>query len=238
MSTEVSSGRALWVHAPRLVFGFVLAALVIALSAAAGGRGGGRHAAAGQSSGLSVSFGPEQVWLPPPPAVGALQQCIRQNITCVQAAMEQHGAPAGAIAFYRLTAWLLTDLQDTGVVKLGTVLSVWRANENTQPVLLGGVPAVIFPEEQGWQLGSINAVEFDPAFKALKEEHPDAMFWAPGPRLHGIETSPQGGQRFVFDYRVLDGCHACSTLALARFGFDFLPDGTFAGAPLLEIVPQ
>ncbi len=46
------------------------------------------------------------------------------------------------------------------------------------------------------------------------------MFWGSGPRYEGLESSPQGGQRFILRFRVLEGCHACATLAEVRVAFD------------------
>jgi hypothetical protein len=75
-------------------------------------------------------------------------------------------------------------------------------------------------------------------YVALKASHPDLLFWAPGPTFEGLETSPEGGQRFVFSYRALDGCHACAILAGVRVAFDFAPDGTFGGWRLLNVAPH
>ena len=148
--------------------------------------------------------------------------------------MQQHGASAGAVAFYRLTAWFLTELEDTGVVKLGIILNPWRANEIVQSALLGGIPAVIFPEVEGRQVAV--AVQFNETFRRLRAEYPDAIVWIPGSGIEGVEPSPQGGQRFILSYRVLDGCHACALLGEARVAFDFAPDGTYMGLDLLEVV--
>ena len=64
------------------------------------------------------------------------------------------------------------------------------------------------------------------------------MFWSSSPRFEGLVTSPQGGQRFIFRYRVLAGCHACPTLAEVRVAFDFTPDGTYQSFHLLNLVPR
>jgi len=39
----------------------------------------------------------------------------------------------------------------------------------------------------------------------------------------------------MYDYRLLDGCHACAILGLARVAFEFDQDGTFYGAHLVEV---
>jgi hypothetical protein len=199
---------------------------------------GGGDARAGQSHpGLPSGFGPDAVWNPDTSAVRALHQCSPPTMTCVQGVMEQAGASEDAIAFYHLTGWFLGDIQDTGVVQLGTVVNPWRANENSQPALLGGTPAVVMPEIEIETANLAGSVQRDPNYQAVAAAHPDAMFWGHGPRFEGIDTSPQDGPRFVFVYPVLDGCHACAVLAGVRLGFDFAPDGSYTGAHLLSVEP-
>ena len=150
--------------------------------------------------------------------------------------MQQDGATPDAIAFFRLTGWFLHGLQDTHPVQLGSIFTPWRANENTQTALLGGIPAVVYPEQEGALLAA--EVEHNPDYTALKTAHPDAMFWRSSPSFEGLATSPQGGQRFILRYRVLQGCHACAVLAEVRVAFDFMPDGTYESFRLLNLVPR
>ena len=213
----------------------ILALGLIAIALATDG-GPARGQTSDPSAQLSIAFGPSQVWQPSQAAIGQLQRCTDQNFTCVRSVMQQQGASAAAIAFYRLTGWFLSDLQDTGVVQLGTIFTPWAANENTQFALLGGIPAVILPNQAAATLGP--ALAHDPTYAAIASAHEDAMYWPFGPTLAGVETSPAGGPRFLLDYRVLDGCHACATLAQVRLAFDFAADGTEAGVHLIEVIPQ
>ena len=179
---------------------------------------------------IAVSFGPEQVWQPDQGALQALFGCQFRTFTCVRQVMDQNGASPDAIAFFGLTGWFLSDISDTGSIQLGTIFTPWRANENSQIALLGGVPQVVYLEQQV----STFEAEASKDFLALKAAHPNAMFWGESPSFDGIDTSPEGGQRFVFRYRVLDGCHACAILGYVRVGFDFAPDGTYEFAHVLE----
>ena len=43
------------------------------------------------------------------------------------------------------------------------------------------------------------------------------------------------GQRFVVEYRLLNGCHACERVGRARFAFDFDAEGKFLGSTLLDV---
>ena len=193
--------------------------------------------AQGAPSLINVEFGPSEIWNPSSDAITALHQCVNTSFTCVQQVMQQDGASDDAIAFYRLTAWFLSDIQDTGTIQLATVFNPWRANENSQPALLGGIPPVLLPETAANSDNFEITVEHTTAFAGLKATFPNVMFWAPGPTLESMDTLPDGGQRFVFDYRLLDGCHACAIVGTARFAFDFAPDGTTAGNRFLGIGP-
>jgi len=181
---------------------------------------------------ISVAFGPQQVWQPSSTdTVVRLQRCEQHSWTCIRQVMEQDGASADAIAFYRLTGWFLSGIQNTGAVQVGDVFVPWRANENAQLALLGGVPAVIYPEVEAERL----SIESLPAAEPLKSAYPDLMFWPSGPTFAGVEVTPDGGQRLVLLYRVLNGCRACEVVARARVGFDFTSDGAYQGARILDL---
>jgi hypothetical protein len=182
------------------------------------------------STQIQVSFGPTEVWQPSDDALQALFACQPQaTFSCVSQVMKSSGASPDAIAFYGLTGWFLTDITDSTPVHMGTILMPWRANENSQTALLGGVPAVVYLE----QATPTYEAESSPSFQELKLAHSNAMFWPESPTLDHIEMSPQGGQRFVFRYRVLDGCHACAVLGYVPIAFDFTADGTYMSAHVL-----
>jgi len=101
-------------------------------------------------------------------------------------------------------------------------------------VLLGGSPAVVLPELEVENL-TTDSWSSDSMFASLKSSYPDATFWGSGPTLEPVGTSPSGGQRFIFDYRTLNGCHACATIATARIAFDFAPDGSYQSTTQLNL---
>jgi hypothetical protein len=182
---------------------------------------------------LQLGFGASEIWSPSDSAVSALHQCQGAHLSCVQPIMQQAGAGPDAIAFFQLTGWFLSDITGSGPVQLGTIFDPWLANENSQPALLGGTPAVVLPNDHV----SDDPVKRDPAYTDLLAAHPNLTFWGFGPRTGTTGQSADGGQEFVFDYRLLDGCHACAVLGYARFAFDFAPDGTFESARFLSLTP-
>jgi hypothetical protein len=182
---------------------------------------------------ITVGFGPHQVWHPAPAAINDLHGCPAPVLLeCVRKAMERHGASKDAFEFYHLTGWFLGAITNTGSpVKLATVFNPWLVNENEQPALVGGHPAVVYPADVQ------TAVESDPAFKALRNDFPQLLFWKSGPILE-TSTTTDTGQIFVFRYRLLDGCHACAIRGSAHIQFAFAPDGTYRNDRLLRIERQ
>ncbi len=189
---------------------------------------------AGRSATLTtLGFGPQQVWRPSQAAIAELHQCTDPiSLNCVHKIMEQYGASADAFEFYHLTGWFLLELKHTGgPVMLASVADPWRANENEQPALVGGHPVIVYPEDVQVP------VENDAGFKALKANFPQLWFWKSGPTLE-TNAVTAAGERFVFRYRLLDGCHACAIRGWARIEFAFGPDGTYQPAKLLDVVRQ
>jgi hypothetical protein len=182
---------------------------------------------------ITLGFGPQQVWRPSPAAIVDLHKCGDPvSVTCVHRVMEQYGASADAFEFYDLTGWFLLELKNAGApVMLASIVNPWRANENEQPALVGGHPVIVYPEDVEV------AVENDAGFTALKADFPRLSFWKSGPTLETSATTP-AGERFVFRYRLLDGCRACAIRGWARIEFDFAPDRTYLSAKLLDIVRQ
>lgn len=214
---------------------FAVVALAVIFLAAGAGGATVQGQATDDSGTLSVGFGPSQIWQPSQDAIQQLHMCPNQSYTCVRGVMQANGASAGAIAFYRLTGWFLSAFEEHGPVDLGTIFTPWAANENTQYALLGGIPAVIYPNDAAATFST--ALPRNPAYEAITAAHEDAMYWPFGPTVAGVETAPAGGPRFLFDYEVLNGCHACAVLAHVRLAFDFAADGTQAGVRLIEVIP-
>jgi hypothetical protein len=176
-------------------------------------------------------FGPRHVWRLSDDAITDLHHCAGSSrLDCVRKVMRRHGASPGAFEFYRRTGWFLSDLKDIGgPVVVATLVNPWRANENAQPALVGGTPAVVYPEKVKV------IVENDPGFKALQAESPRLLFWKSGPTFEA-STITADGVSIVFRYRLLDGCHACPVRGWARIEFVFSPRGIYRRAKLLDVV--
>jgi hypothetical protein len=182
-------------------------------------------------------------WNPTTETIRSIQQqCMGKRAPdfgkCFVDSMSQAGASPQAIAFARSTenTGYLASFAKMGRVDLAYVHYPFRANENEGWLLVNGDPAMIdvdavarLPKDQ---------LESNQAYLRIKERFPKVMLFG-GDR--SITQPPKmivqsgKGQRFVVDYRLLNGCHACERVGRARFAFDFDADGKFLGSTLIEV---
>lgn len=188
-------------------------------------------------------IGPEDVWDP-----GASQlQALRDGCgagdpaklkSCWIAAMKKGGASKGAVDF---AAQLqdpgsLRDYKEGGAAGIAYVVYPYRANENNAVYLVNGKPDLIDVDNQS-QL-PVGEMQKDPVYADMAKRSPGVSLW-PGDRFTAghpaVQLQAGGGVRFLVDYRLLDGCHACEQLGTAYFAFDFDGGGKFAGVSFVRV---
>ena len=186
-----------------------------------------------------VSFteiGPEAIWDPVDDGARLLQiqECAMPRLTeCAIATMEELGASPQALQFFRTTGWFLSDFQEMGKVDLGSIVDPWRANSNGDFALLNGTPSVVLAEAEGRPVEV--AIERDPAYDTLITEFPDLLLWPPDNVFEAFGSAADQGQRFILQFYLVNGCHACVTGYMARVAMDFAPDGTYSFPRLLGL---
>lgn len=186
-------------------------------------------------------IGPGAIFKLSPKAEGSLKECepkapLEQK-TCVLSVMRASGASPQAISF---TKRMGGDTYMTGFRKLGNVDLAETTNFfyidtglGDQTFLVNGMPAVFDPREH---LRDMN-IRTDPAYPAIVRKFPNAEIWSNG----GFKTSQQlagGGQRFTYQFPVLNGCHGCEVAGTAKIAFDFDRSGKYLGAKLLGLTEQ
>ena len=150
--------------------------------------------------------------------------------------MTKAGAPADAVAFTRMLfqqsdgqVGILSAFKQLGRVDAAQVFYPLRANDNYGLLLVNGDPKVLDVDD----LKKLDqaAMQQDAMFQAIRHQYPSADIWpgdrsgsAPWPRLQPL---PNGDQEYVVTYPLMNGCHACRRLGLARFGWDFDAQGKF-----------
>ena len=150
--------------------------------------------------------------------------------------MTAAGAPADAVAFTR-TLFKLSDGQvgimsafkSVGSVDMAQVFFPLRANDNYGLLLVNGDPSILDVDDL--QKLDRKAMEQNSMFQAIKLKFPQADIWpgdrsgnAPWPR---VDSLPDGGKQFVVSYPLINGCHACEHVGIARFAWQFDAKGKF-----------
>jgi hypothetical protein len=118
------------------------------------------------------------------------------------------------------------------------VIYPYRANSNTGCLLVNGTPRMVDVDDLSRL--SLTQLKSDAGWTTLVAKYPKAMLW-PADRsgMTGVkaESSGGGGQRFLVDYLVLNGCHACARLARVHYAFDFDNTGRLLGARFVDLNP-
>jgi hypothetical protein len=151
---------------------------------------------------------------------------------CFARQMERQGASRQAVAFTNLigNTGYLRDFRDTGRVDIAYVNYPFRANENQGWLLVNGSPKVVDVDD----LGNIPQSELmkNPQYAALARKYRNIAIF-PGDRSGSAYPTVRpfgGGQRFLVDYKLVDGCHACQQIGSLHMAFDFDGHGRFLGA--------
>jgi hypothetical protein len=176
-----------------------------------------------------------------------------KELNCALEKMKQSGASQESMDFVRELAerkegegigWL-GEFREMGRVDLGSVEFPFRANTNTAFFLLNGSPSLISTElgctvGGGWhqpcqRKGAVD-ISQDPNYSRLKSQYPNLELWPAGADFKSAQAKADGGQRFIFSYILVNGCHACYVGNRAEVAFDFDRNGKFTGIKLLKLV--
>jgi Tol biopolymer transport system component len=182
------------------------------------------------------SIGQDDVWNPHGTEYAdEIQQCHQQTsfVQCVVAVMQRAGASPGAIAITRQLdgRGFMISFEETGLVDLAAIFYPFNANNNWQLALVNGNPELIVVS----RVVDTN-IRSHPHYAALAEKHPNALLWAGINQYEMVEVTSTGGQRFIFSFALVDGCHACGMVGTARVAFEFDGSGRFLGSQLLSLV--
>jgi hypothetical protein len=192
------------------------------------------------------------VWQPPPDFVTKAHNVCDKSAgpasfpACFLNQIAAAGAPADAVAFSRTLfqqtngdVGIMTAFKHYGPVDAAQVFYPLRANTNYGLLLVNGDPAIIDVDDL--QKLDRAAMEKDALFQAVKQKFPKVDLWpgdrsgsSPWPRTLPL---PDGGTEFVVTYSLLDGCHACAHLGLARFGWNFDAKGRFLRTTYIPTPP-
>jgi hypothetical protein len=197
-------------------------------------------------------IGASAVWQPPQDFIGNAHLACDKSAgpaspaQCFINQMSAAGAPPDAVSFTRMLFeqsdgqfGIMSAFQKFGPVDAAQVLFPLRANDNYGLLLVNGDPKILDVDD----LKKLDRATMDksPMYTAVKNKFPQADLW-PGDRSGNMpwpkaEPLPDGGTRFIVTYLLINGCHACRRLGLARFGWDFDASGKFLRADYVATPP-
>lgn len=210
--------------------------------------------AGGAQASPAGTIGAAAVWQPPKDFVtNAHTACDKNSGTppdygqCFIHQMPAAGAPADAVSFTRMLyqqsdgqVGIMSGFKTYGPEEAAQVFYPLRANDNYGLLLISGDRKILDVDD----LAKLDqtAMEQDQMFQSIKKHYPSLELWPgdrsgsePWPRLQPL---PDGGQQFIVSYPLLDGCHACRHLGIARFGWDFDAKGNFLRTTYLPTPPE
>jgi hypothetical protein len=132
---------------------------------------------------------------------------------------------------------ILADFHPQNAVDLGHVY--FPQDSSRGLVLLNGLPEIVNASDTST---ISQQIAIDPRYAALGSAHPQiGIFPKSGNSKAGVFPPMQklagGGQRFVIDYSLRDGCATCAVLGRAEVAFDFDPAGQFQGTRVIGVEP-
>jgi hypothetical protein len=160
---------------------------------------------------------------------------------CLAHYMAANGASPAALAFTdRLQAAFgrqgyMASFTAYGAIGLAEVVFPFELQAGNRTYLIvNGRPAFVDVQE----IASSPSMEphRQAIFRAMLETSPNVMVW-PDPSFERRQALAAGGERLVFSYPLLDGCHACAVLGKAELAFDFDRGGKFLSASFVALDP-
>ena len=159
---------------------------------------------------------------------------------CFVQQMQAAGASPQAVAFMHAihNNGFMRDFVDAGRVGIAFADFPFAANENQHAFLVNGKPSVIDVDD--YSVIPRKDLPKDPEYAALLKRFPNLSVF-PGDRAGTqfitAKALPDGGQRFLVPYVLVDGCHACARVAMLALAFDFDKEGKFLGAKVANVHP-
>src|ERR1700733_7736501 len=158
---------------------------------------------------------------------------------CFVKQMQAAGASPQAVAFMRAihNDGFMRDFKDAGRIDIAFAYFPFAANENQHALLVNGEPRLIDVDD--YSVIPRRDLPGNPEYAALLKKFPNISVFPgdrAGTKFITSETTPNGGQRFLVPYVLVDGCHACARVGKLKLAFDFDKTGTFLGAKVASVM--
>lgn len=186
----------------------------------------------------AVKFDLQHVWHPSENVWGPSCAYGGDEPECRYMEMERNGASKDAIDFtrdwYKRTGDIacLSGFREMGKVDLGEITApIYNDPDNLDYILVNGSSGIVKLYDK---IRNVD-IRKGAGFTRLSKKFPNAEVWPGGYSFEAMHRLPDGGQRFVFKFVLLNGCHACDVAGHAKFAYDFDRSGRFVEAKLLGL---
>jgi len=157
---------------------------------------------------------------------------------CFVQQMQASGASPQAVAFMHAihNDGFMRDFKNTGRVDIAFVLYPFAANGNQHCLLVNGSPNLIDVDD--YELLPKDDLPKNPQYAALFKKYPNIAVFPgdrTGTKFIAAKKLPDGSQRFLVPYVLVDGCHACARVGSLQLAFDFDSAGKFLGAKVTNV---
>ena len=169
----------------------------------------------------------------------SFDQCFMNQIAAA-------GAPADAVSFTRMLyqqngglVGIMTAFKKYGPVDVAQVFYPLRANDNYALLLVNGNPEILDVDDHAKAGPGSDGTGLDVPGSETKVSPNRSLAGRPQWQhsLARVQLLPAGGTEFIVSYRLINGCHACQHVGLARFGWDFDASGKFLRTVFIPTPP-
>lgn len=182
----------------------------------------------------STEIGADSVWTPDQGRWEDIHTKCKRDANCITSKMQTIGASPQAISFTNLMKGerYLSLFREMGIVDLGrTTRPVLNDPNVSDYILVNGQPQIIAL----WDSARHIDIKGNPNYGRLAQRFPNIQIW-PMHAFESMQRLPQGGQRFIFDFVLLNGCRGCERAGHAKIAFDFDASGAYLNTTLVRLV--
>ena len=183
-------------------------------------------------------FGAEAIWRPTDTIIQGMGKSCENGGNCFISKMIEAGATPAAVEFTKILInndfpfCFMKSFQEMGHVDQVMVDCPFMANTMGFTILVNGKPLIFLPGDRKY-LDKIDMTK-DPIYPTIIKKYPNAELWLDG-KLDRMITSNDGGQRFIWRHKLLNGCRACEVAGSATVAYDFDGNGNYKDVQLLKL---
>ncbi len=179
----------------------------------------------------------DAMWSPSEAVIQKMGESCEHGGECFVKKMIKAGASPSSVNFTRTLMkndfpfCYMKSFQEMGQVD-HVMIDCPFMNSPEHALLVNGKPSIVQPGDKKY-LDRID-LKKHPKYSAIIKKYPRAELWFEG-NLEKMVKTADGGQRFIWRHRILNGCHACENAGTATIAYDFDKNGKYKDVKLLEL---